>query len=68
MAHIFSYPQMFHFGNDRVDFNNVVHRGHLTLRHVVLKDWSAHFETLPYPPSHGDFAVYDIKSLKLHTL
>ena len=55
---------MYNFGDDRVDFNNVVHRGHLTLRHLLLKDWDAGWETPPYPPAQGDFAVYDIETLK----
>ena len=55
---------MFSFGDDRVDFNNVVHRGHLTLRHLLLDGWDASWETLPYPPAQGDFAVYDIDELK----
>ena len=55
---------MFSFGDDRVDFNNVVHRGHLTLRHLLLEGWDASWETLPYPPAQGDFAVYDIDTLK----
>ena len=55
---------MFSFGDDRVDFNNVVHRGHLTLRHLLLEGWDASWETLPYPPAQGDFAVYDIDELK----
>ena len=55
---------MFSFGDDRVDFNNVVQRGHTTLRHLLLKDWDASWETLPYPPAQGEFAVYDIEALK----
>ena len=56
--------QMFKFGNERGDFNSVVKRGHLTLKHLLLKDWDASWETPAYPPAHGDFAVYDIKDLK----
>ena len=65
--HLVSFPlipKMFSFGNDRIDFNNVVERGHLTLRHLLLKDWDASWETIPYPPAQGDFAVYDIANLK----
>lgn len=56
--------QMFSFGDDRVDFNNVVQRGHTTLRHLLLKDWDASWETPPYPPAQGEFAVYEIETLK----
>ncbi|XP_052283100.1 mucolipin-3-like isoform X2 [Dreissena polymorpha] len=55
--------QMFNFGNDRANFSNVVSRGHLALRHLFLKGWDATWETLPYPPAHGDFAVYTIDDL-----
>ena len=55
---------MFNFGYERGNFNSVVKRGHLTLKHLLLKDWDASWETPSYPPAHGDFAVYDIKDLK----
>jgi hypothetical protein len=44
---IFSYHydatflQMFNFGYDHGNFSEVVNRGHLTLRHLLLKDWDA---------------------------
>ena len=56
--------QMFNFGYERGNFNNVVRRGHMTLKTILLKDWDASWETPPYPPAHGDFAVYKIKILK----
>ena len=55
---------MLNFGNDRAEFNTVARLGHRTLRHLLLKDWDASWETPPYPPAHGEFAVYDIESLK----
>ena len=55
---------MFTFGNDRSNFSDVVNRGDLTLRHLLLKEWDAGWETLPFPPAQGDFAVYDIEELK----
>ena len=55
---------MFNFGYERGNFNSVVKRGHLTLKHLLLKDWDASWETPSYPPAHGDFAVSDIKDLK----
>lgn len=56
--------QMFQFGNDRGNFSSVVNRGHLVLRHLLLKNWDASWETLPYPPAQGDFAVYNIDDLE----
>ncbi|XP_045169051.2 uncharacterized protein LOC123531835 isoform X2 [Mercenaria mercenaria] len=56
--------QMFHFGYDRGNFSSSVNRGHLTLRHLLLEHWDASWETLPYPPAQGDFAVYTISDLE----
>ncbi|XP_060586632.1 uncharacterized protein LOC132742282 [Ruditapes philippinarum] len=56
--------QLFKFGNDRGNFSSVVDRGHLVLRHLLLENWDASWETLPYPPAHGDFAVYTIDDLE----
>lgn len=52
--------QMIKFGHDRGNFSSVVNRGHITLKHLLVKGWDASWETLPYPPAHGDFAVYTI--------
>ncbi|XP_060598500.1 uncharacterized protein LOC132752207, partial [Ruditapes philippinarum] len=56
--------QLFSFGKDHGNFSDVVNRGHLTLRHLLLKDWDASWETLAYPPHKGDFAVYTIDDLE----
>ncbi|XP_053392471.1 mucolipin-3-like isoform X2 [Mercenaria mercenaria] len=56
--------QIFKFSYDRGNFSSVVNRGHLTLRHLLLQGWTASWETLPYPPAHGDFAVYTIDDLE----
>ncbi|XP_060580133.1 mucolipin-3-like isoform X3 [Ruditapes philippinarum] len=56
--------QMIHFGNDRGNFSSVVNRGGLVLRHLLLEHWDASWETLPYPPAQGDFAVYTIDDLE----
>ncbi|XP_060552427.1 mucolipin-3-like [Ruditapes philippinarum] len=55
---------MIHFGNDRGNFSSVVNRGDLVLRHLLLENWDASWETLPYPPAQGDFAVYTIDDLE----
>ena len=34
------------------------------MKNLLLKDWSADWETPPYPPSRGLFAVYDYKELQ----
>ncbi|XP_060552426.1 mucolipin-3-like [Ruditapes philippinarum] len=56
--------QMIYFGNDRGNFSSVVNRGDLALRHLLLENWDASWETLPYPPAQGDFAVYTIADLE----
>ncbi|KAK6181081.1 hypothetical protein SNE40_009015 [Patella caerulea] len=30
----------------------------LAFKHLFLEDWSASYETMPYPPAEGDYAVY----------
>ncbi|WAR25215.1 MCLN1-like protein [Mya arenaria] len=55
--------QMFSFGHDRGNFSSTVNRGHLALRHLLLKGWDASWETLPYPPAQGDFALYIVEDL-----
>lgn len=55
---------MFRFGHEREKFNFIVTRGQFTIKNVVLKGWDASWETPSYPPAHGDFAVYDILTLK----
>lgn len=32
----------------------------LAFKHLYVKKWEASFETLPYPPSTGQFAIYTI--------
>ncbi|XP_053389165.1 uncharacterized protein LOC123549602, partial [Mercenaria mercenaria] len=44
-------------------FSVLVNHGHVTLRHMLLRGWDASFETLPYPPAHGEFAVYNVEDL-----
>lgn len=55
---------MYQFGKERGNFNNIVTRGQLAMKNLLLKDWDPSLETPPYPPSHGKFAAYDSKTLQ----
>ncbi|XP_060588694.1 uncharacterized protein LOC132744096, partial [Ruditapes philippinarum] len=54
----------FKIGHCREILAFTVTDGYITLQHTLLKDWIASFETLPYPPAHGQFASYTIDDLK----
>ncbi|WAR11433.1 hypothetical protein MAR_025613, partial [Mya arenaria] len=43
--------------------SDIIH-GHLTLRHALLQGWEASYETPPFPPSIGSFAIYSIEDFK----
>lgn len=48
------------FGFSRSSHVNFVEKSNTAFRHLYLKGWTAAYETLPYPPSTGPFAVYTI--------
>ncbi|KAH3893255.1 mucolipin-3-like [Dreissena polymorpha] len=55
--------EMIHFGKDRGNFKEIIGKGELALKHLLIKGWDASWETSPYPPAHGDFAVYTVDDL-----
>ncbi|KAH3777519.1 mucolipin-2-like [Dreissena polymorpha] len=55
--------EMINFGQDRGSFKEIVSKGELALKHLLIKDWDASWETVAYPPAHGDFAVYTVDDL-----
>ncbi|KAH3769825.1 hypothetical protein DPMN_171102 [Dreissena polymorpha] len=55
---------VFKVGECRARLSTVVLHGQTALRHILLLHWDATYETLPYPPSIGVFAAYDIEDLK----
>ncbi|XP_060596971.1 mucolipin-3-like [Ruditapes philippinarum] len=54
----------FQIGNCRETVFSSIEDGYIALHHNLLKNWDASFETLPYPPSIGKFAVYNQKDLR----
>ncbi|CAL1548462.1 unnamed protein product [Lymnaea stagnalis] len=54
------------FGGQRENIVEYFERSDLTYKHLLLKDWSPAFETLPYPPASGDYAIYSMPNLFEH--
>ncbi|XP_060592685.1 mucolipin-1-like isoform X2 [Ruditapes philippinarum] len=54
----------FEIGNCRETVFSSIEDGYIALHHNLLKHWDASFETLPYPPSTGKFAVYNQEDLR----
>ncbi|XP_033762766.1 mucolipin-3-like [Pecten maximus] len=63
---IFVTLQLVIFANERSQFATFLNRNEIALRHLLLKDWSKDYETMPYPPTTGTYAVYTIDELKEH--
>ncbi|KAK7101278.1 hypothetical protein V1264_024080 [Littorina saxatilis] len=55
--------QMVQFGKQRSEMVEFIARTDTALKHLVLKDWSATYETMTYPPATGPFAVYTVDDL-----
>lgn len=58
--------QLYIFGVERGSFVDYVERNTVALKHLFLKDWDAAYETLPYPPASGVYALYEVKDLYAH--
>ncbi|XP_014776211.1 mucolipin-3 isoform X1 [Octopus bimaculoides] len=54
------------FGLERGNFVDYVEKNTISLKHLFLKDWEPAYETLPYPPATGTYAVYEISSVFEH--
>ncbi|XP_052231389.1 mucolipin-3-like isoform X2 [Dreissena polymorpha] len=54
---------VFSFGGCRVHVSDTITHGQLAIKHNLLKGWSAEYETIPFPPSIGPFAVYSVEDL-----
>ncbi|CAG5117238.1 unnamed protein product, partial [Candidula unifasciata] len=54
------------FGDQRENTVEYFERSELTYRHLLLKDWNVAYETLPYPPAAGQYAVYNMSELFDH--
>ncbi|XP_059162837.1 mucolipin-3-like isoform X2 [Physella acuta] len=58
--------QVIIFGGQRENIVEYFERSDLTYKHLLLKDWSTAYETLPYPPAAGDYAIYSMPELFDH--
>ncbi|XP_021374138.1 mucolipin-3-like [Mizuhopecten yessoensis] len=63
---IFATIQLVLFANERSNFATFLNRNNIALKHLLLKDWSKDYETMPYPPTTGMYGVYNIKDLEDH--
>jgi len=48
------------FGMSRSSHVNFLEKSNIAFKHLFLKDWNPAYETMPYPPAMGAFAVYTI--------
>jgi len=48
------------FGVTRASHVDFIEKSNIALKHLFLKHWEPAYETMPYPPSMGAFAVYTI--------
>lgn len=46
------------FGGQRSEVVEYFERNHVALKHLLLKGWEPSYETMPYPPATGAFAIY----------
>ena len=54
------------FGDGRSKHVNFLEKSNLAFRHMYLKDWTPSYETMPYPPASGAFAIYTIPDFYRH--
>ena len=54
------------FGNRRITFVEYVESNNVAMRHLFLLHWSPDYETMPYPPTTGPYAIYTSKDLLDH--
>jgi len=52
--------QLVMFGNARTSHVDFLEKSNVAFKHLFLRDWNAAYETMPYPPAMGAFAVYTI--------
>ncbi|KAI0221993.1 Mucolipin-3 [Lamellibrachia satsuma] len=52
--------QLAMFGFYRAAHVNFIEKGNIAFKHLYLNGWDASYETMPYPPATGVFAIYTI--------
>ncbi|KAL5017324.1 hypothetical protein ScPMuIL_006913 [Solemya velum] len=58
--------QLIQFGYERTSFVEYVQSNTIAMKHLYLRDWNAGYETMPYPPAAGVYALYEIPELYAH--
>ncbi|GFN95147.1 mucolipin-3-like [Plakobranchus ocellatus] len=58
--------QIIIFGAQRQSIVEFFERSNLAFKHLLLSDWDTSFETMPYPPAAGPYAIYSISGLYNH--
>jgi mucolipin 3 len=52
--------QLIVFGTSRASHIDFLETSEIAFKHLYLKDWTPSYETMPYPPAMGTYAVYTI--------
>lgn len=50
--------QMIQFGGQRSEVVDFFERSQRAMQHLMLKKWDPAYETMPYPPATGEYALY----------
>ncbi|KAK7101273.1 mucolipin-3-like isoform X2 [Littorina saxatilis] len=58
--------QLVQFGYQRGEVVEFFERSQKALSHLMLKDWDPSYETMPYPPATGTYALYSVDALLDH--
>nr|XP_022345615.1 mucolipin-3-like isoform X1 [Crassostrea virginica] len=58
--------QLVMFGNRRITFVEYVESNNIAMKHLFLLHWTPDFETMPYPPTTGPYAIYTSNDLVDH--
>ncbi|KAL4235836.1 Mucolipin-2 [Mactra antiquata] len=58
--------QLIQFGYSRSSFVEFAEKSTLAMEHMYLKDWTNAYETMPYPPASGRYALYEIHEIIDH--
>ena len=54
------------FGYERSSFMEYVEKNNIALKHLYLEKWDPSYETMPYPPATGPYAIYTKDELHQH--
>lgn len=57
---------MFSLGSQRTSFVDYEHKTKIALQHLMFAGWDPSYETLPYPPATGQYALYKKDDLIYH--